>query len=114
MKLLVVAVLLTVANAINVDNEQDFRAALSDHSVTDMDLTSDLILTLPYWDSSDLLPIIINRSFTVRGPNVTLDQVTRVLDIGYVAGKVMLLPSVDWTIELVILSGAQSHASECP
>lgn len=79
-------------------------------NVTDIFLTADLMLTTAYWAA--WLPIEIDRSFTVRGPNVTIDQVSRVFDMGYVVGKATLLPGVEWTIELAILSSAQAQSSE--
>lgn len=93
----------------NVSSQQDFRAALLDSSVTDILLTDDVTLTPVYWDS--FLPVIINRNVTIRGPNVSLAEMTRVLNLGYVKGKATLLPGVGLMIEYVVLSGAQAQAS---
>lgn len=99
-----------MACTVNVSSQQDFRLALLDSSVTDMLLTSDVALTATYWDS--YLPMVINRNVTIRGPNVSFAQMTRMLDLGYVKSKATLLPGVNLMIELVVLSGAQAQASK--
>lgn len=43
---------------------------------------------------------------------MTMAQVSRVLNMGYAAGKAQLSPGVAWTIEKVVLSGGQAQASK--
>lgn len=93
-----------------IRNEQDLLGALTDGNESDALLAQDVTFTMKYWIT--VKSVILDRNFTVRGPNVSLANTTRMLDLAYVTGKVTLQPNVTLVIENLVLSGAQVQASE--